>query len=215
MGSARRESGRRANESPRLVELRRRFYFGTHEVTNGSSSSSARAPLGLRRPGHARARPPAGGQRELAGRGRVLQLAEPAGGPAGGVPVCRRPAGAGAAGDDRLSPADGGRVGVGGARQSRRVAAQVPVGRRAAGAGGRRQFRRSPGAAAAADVSSTISTTGTRPRPTSAVRGQSARVPRPRRQRRPNGRPTSTRCNPPGARQAVDPLAGGAGQQCT
>lgn len=34
MGSGRREAGRRANESPRLVELRRRFYFGTREVTN-------------------------------------------------------------------------------------------------------------------------------------------------------------------------------------
>ncbi|HET7204262.1 MAG TPA: PEGA domain-containing protein [Steroidobacteraceae bacterium] len=35
MGSARRESGRRANESQRPVELRRRFYLGTREVTNG------------------------------------------------------------------------------------------------------------------------------------------------------------------------------------
>lgn len=35
MGSPRRESGRRANESQRPVELRRRFYLGTHEVTNG------------------------------------------------------------------------------------------------------------------------------------------------------------------------------------
>jgi len=35
MGSARRESGRRANESQRPVELRRRFYLGTREITNG------------------------------------------------------------------------------------------------------------------------------------------------------------------------------------
>ena len=35
MGSPRRESGRRANESQRPVELRRRFYLGTREVTNG------------------------------------------------------------------------------------------------------------------------------------------------------------------------------------
>jgi formylglycine-generating enzyme required for sulfatase activity len=35
MGSPRRESGRRANESQRAVELRRRFYLGTREVTNG------------------------------------------------------------------------------------------------------------------------------------------------------------------------------------
>jgi formylglycine-generating enzyme required for sulfatase activity len=35
MGSARRESGRRANESQRPVELRRRFYLGTRELTNG------------------------------------------------------------------------------------------------------------------------------------------------------------------------------------
>lgn len=34
MGSARREAGRRANESQRPVELRRRFYVATHEVTN-------------------------------------------------------------------------------------------------------------------------------------------------------------------------------------
>jgi formylglycine-generating enzyme required for sulfatase activity len=34
MGSPRRESGRRANESQRAVELRRRFYLGTREVTN-------------------------------------------------------------------------------------------------------------------------------------------------------------------------------------
>ena len=34
MGSPRRESGRRANESQRPVELRRRFYLGTREVTN-------------------------------------------------------------------------------------------------------------------------------------------------------------------------------------
>ncbi len=35
MGSPRRESGRRANESQRAVELRRRFYLGEREVTNG------------------------------------------------------------------------------------------------------------------------------------------------------------------------------------
>jgi len=35
MGSARRESGRRSNESQRPVELRRRFYLGTRELTNG------------------------------------------------------------------------------------------------------------------------------------------------------------------------------------
>jgi formylglycine-generating enzyme required for sulfatase activity len=35
MGSPRRESGRRANESQRAVELRRRFYLGAREVTNG------------------------------------------------------------------------------------------------------------------------------------------------------------------------------------
>jgi len=35
MGSPRRESGRRANESQRPVELRRRFYLGTTEITNG------------------------------------------------------------------------------------------------------------------------------------------------------------------------------------
>jgi formylglycine-generating enzyme required for sulfatase activity len=34
MGSARREAGRRANESQRAVELRRRFYLATREVTN-------------------------------------------------------------------------------------------------------------------------------------------------------------------------------------
>ena len=35
MGSSRRESGRRANESQRAVELKRRFYLATREVTNG------------------------------------------------------------------------------------------------------------------------------------------------------------------------------------
>jgi formylglycine-generating enzyme required for sulfatase activity len=35
MGSPRRESGRRANESQRAVELKRRFYLATREVTNG------------------------------------------------------------------------------------------------------------------------------------------------------------------------------------
>ena len=35
MGSPRRESGRRANESQRAVELRRRVYVGAREVTNG------------------------------------------------------------------------------------------------------------------------------------------------------------------------------------
>jgi formylglycine-generating enzyme required for sulfatase activity len=35
MGSPRRESGRRANESQRPVELRRRFYLGVRAVTNG------------------------------------------------------------------------------------------------------------------------------------------------------------------------------------
>jgi formylglycine-generating enzyme required for sulfatase activity len=34
MGSPRRESGRRANESQRAIELRRRFYLGVREVTN-------------------------------------------------------------------------------------------------------------------------------------------------------------------------------------
>jgi formylglycine-generating enzyme required for sulfatase activity len=34
MGSPRRESGRRANESQRAVDLQRRFYLGTREVTN-------------------------------------------------------------------------------------------------------------------------------------------------------------------------------------
>jgi len=35
MGSARREAGRRANESQRTVRLERRFYLGAREVTNG------------------------------------------------------------------------------------------------------------------------------------------------------------------------------------
>jgi formylglycine-generating enzyme required for sulfatase activity len=35
MGSPRRESGRRANESQRTVELKRRFYLATRELTNG------------------------------------------------------------------------------------------------------------------------------------------------------------------------------------
>ncbi len=35
MGSPRRESGRRANESQRAVALKRRFYLATREVTNG------------------------------------------------------------------------------------------------------------------------------------------------------------------------------------
>lgn len=35
LGSPRRESGRRANESQRPVQLQRRFYLGTREVTNG------------------------------------------------------------------------------------------------------------------------------------------------------------------------------------
>jgi formylglycine-generating enzyme required for sulfatase activity len=34
MGSPRREAGRRSNESQRTVELKRRFYVSTHEVTN-------------------------------------------------------------------------------------------------------------------------------------------------------------------------------------
>lgn len=35
IGSPRRESGRRANESQRPVELKRRFYLATHELSNG------------------------------------------------------------------------------------------------------------------------------------------------------------------------------------
>ena len=35
MGGSRREAGRRANESPRLVQLTRPFYLGAKEVTNG------------------------------------------------------------------------------------------------------------------------------------------------------------------------------------
>jgi formylglycine-generating enzyme required for sulfatase activity len=35
MGASRREAGRRANESPRLVQLTRPFYLGAREVTNG------------------------------------------------------------------------------------------------------------------------------------------------------------------------------------
>lgn len=35
MGASRREAGRRANESARLVQLTRPFYLGAHEVTNG------------------------------------------------------------------------------------------------------------------------------------------------------------------------------------
>ena len=35
MGASRREAGRRANESPRLVQLTRPFYLGANEVTNG------------------------------------------------------------------------------------------------------------------------------------------------------------------------------------
>jgi len=35
MGASRREAGRRANESPRLVQLMRPFYLGANEVTNG------------------------------------------------------------------------------------------------------------------------------------------------------------------------------------
>jgi formylglycine-generating enzyme required for sulfatase activity len=36
MGASRREAGRRANESQRLVQLTRAFYLGTREVTNGA-----------------------------------------------------------------------------------------------------------------------------------------------------------------------------------
>jgi formylglycine-generating enzyme required for sulfatase activity len=36
MGASRREPGRRANESRRLVQLTRPFYLGTHEVTNAA-----------------------------------------------------------------------------------------------------------------------------------------------------------------------------------
>jgi len=35
MGGSRREAGRRANESPRLVQLTRPFYLGAKEITNG------------------------------------------------------------------------------------------------------------------------------------------------------------------------------------
>ena len=79
--------GRRANESQRAVELRRRFYLGTREVTNAEFKQF--------RPQHRSGyvgqntleteRQPVG-QRELAGRRRILQLAEPAGRPARRVP---------------------------------------------------------------------------------------------------------------------------------
>jgi formylglycine-generating enzyme required for sulfatase activity len=39
MGASRREAGRRANESRRLVRLKRPFYLATHEVTNGQFRS--------------------------------------------------------------------------------------------------------------------------------------------------------------------------------
>jgi len=54
MGASRREAGRRANESRRLIQLKRSFYFSRHEVTNSdfrrfrpthNSASSDRAAL--------------------------------------------------------------------------------------------------------------------------------------------------------------------------
>ena len=74
----------------------------------------------------ARPRPPAGRQRDLAGGGRLLQLAERAGRPAARLRDEGRPARAGRARDQRLPPADRGRVGVGRAPRRWRACASTP-----------------------------------------------------------------------------------------
>ncbi len=84
MGSPRRESGRRANESQRAVELRRRVYVGSREVTNGEFKQfRSQHRSGFVGQSDAGTRAPARSQRDMAGRGGVLQLAQPAGRPAG------------------------------------------------------------------------------------------------------------------------------------
>ncbi len=135
------------------------------------------APLRLPRAEHARARQAAGRVGVVAAGGGVLQLAQPAGGPARGVRVEGRPPRAGAADEYRLPPADRSRVGMGRAREPRRLRAQVSVGRRAACSARHGQLRRPHGSAAAADRDRGVRRRQSRQRTGRELRAQRARVP--------------------------------------
>ena len=131
MGSPRREAGRRANEAQRRGEARTSLLPGaarSHE--RRVPAVPAVASLRLTSCRDARPRPTASGQRQLAGRRGLLQLAERAGRPRAGLRAAGRPSGAGRARHQRLPPADRGRVGVGGAL--------VPAARRASTRGATR-----------------------------------------------------------------------------
>ena len=142
MGAPRREPGRRANEPLRDVELARPFYVATREVSNAQFRRfEAAVRLGPRGRPEPRHRHPAGGARDLAAGGRLLQLAERSRAPAARLRRARRPARGRGPAHDRLPAADRGRVGAGRALPDAAGPAQVPLGTGAAGAAGRRQLR--------------------------------------------------------------------------
>ena len=217
MGSPRRESGRRANESQRAVELQRRFYVSLREITNAQFRqfrSDHRS--GFVGPDDARARAPARRQRELAGRGRLLQLAQPAGRADTGVRVEGRQA------RRRSSPATNGYRLPTEAEwecdraQRRRRSAQVPVGRRVAGAAGRGQLRaiawRSrcvPQFLADYDDGYAVDRAGRQ------LRGKPARVFSTSAATSPSGPTISTLCSPPAARRRSRSRCRSAKARCT
>ncbi len=146
MGASRREPGRRANEVLHPVSLTPRLLPADHRGEQRPVPPvQGRPQLRPDRGQQSQPRPPARRPGELAAGGRLLQLAERARGPAALLPRDQRhrhrlqPLG------HRLPPAQRGGVGLGGARQRRRVA-EVPLGRdlpahRAGGKLCRQQFR--------------------------------------------------------------------------
>ena len=190
----------------------RRFYLGTREVTNAEFRQfRPRHRSGFVAAEHARTRPPAGGQRDLAGCGGVLQLAERAGRPAAGVRVAGRPAGAGAARDDRLPPADRGRMGMGGARDRDGRLRKYPWGDALPVPAGAGNFADRQGAAAAADDPRGLRRRlrGARRRSAASPRIRSASTTSAATS--PSGRTTSTLCSLPAAAVGRRSAGGGAG----
>ena len=142
MGASRREPGRRANESLRTVELTRSFYLSTMEITNrqfrefrNGHRSGAVSGHNLEVDHHP------GGTHHLAGRGRVLQLAEPTRVAPTRVRERRRQANRRESADHRLPASH--RSGMGAGREvCWGQEAQIPLGERPSGGAGLRQLRR-------------------------------------------------------------------------
>ena len=129
MGSARREPGRRSNETERMVELKRPFYLSRFSGDEPRVPGvPGRPPVRHLQGRVARPRTPAGGAHHLAGCRGLLQLAFGTGETSAGVCAPWRPPRADRARHDGLPPADRSGMGIRGAFRRQPGDAQIPLG---------------------------------------------------------------------------------------